>query len=164
MEPTAPRMKGKKLKEQSKIDGNNNISHYPSLPSSCLSSSIPDDTSTSTTTSTTPTTATSTSVVQLCREEPKKEIPKLVLYADLSPDASPPISPARMSRSKIWLGAKVNELDSSLFYTNLGSGLYRMTGTITCTKPNPEKDKELKIYFESSGGKQIKEIKLATTN
>lgn len=140
MEPQ--RMKGKKLRDKSSPN-------CPEIPSASLSLSISDTATIVSDTMTTVSTLTTSSL--------EKEIPKLNFCTD--DFDSPPISPARIARSKIWLDANVKDLDSSLFYTNLGNNLYKVHGTITCTKPSiEEKEKEMRIYFDTIHGKQIKEI------
>lgn len=142
MEQPPPRMKGKKLKDKT---GDNSL---PAILSSCLSSSIA---------SASPN-ATSITIGNE-KEEEKTQVPKIGIFIPQLPqEESPPISPVRISRSKIWLDANVNVLDSSLYFTNLSNNLYRILGSITCTKPSLEKEKEMRIYFETNLGKQIREI------
>lgn len=159
MEQPPPRMKGKKLKTQIKADENASINNFPVLHSACLSSSLSSPCATSdTVTSSTAITATSTENIGLKEDEQKKEIPKLTLFNDLNSDLSPPISPAKITRSRIWLTKTGEEIDASLFYTNLGDNVYKINGNITCSKLSLNKESEMRIYFEPHLSKQIKEI------
>jgi len=186
MEEPPPRMRGKKLKEQPKKDENTKLSNFPQLPSSCLSSSItiPCATDEQSTTATHHREELEKENSRneynqkredlLNKEFRQKEedvkmcapilaskpvisvIPKLI-YPDFD-TCSPPISPARMLRSKIWLDANVTDLDSSLYFINTGNGVYRIQGTITCTKPNVDTNRDLRMYFETPDIKQIKDV------